>query len=128
MKRFKRFDVLGVAALLVTFLSAGCGTGGSQSAGTSRSGGGGGGGGTAHSVNLTWAASTSLVPSYNVYRSLQSGSHYQFLNQVVDSSPTDKMYTDSTGVSGNDYFYVVTALDINGVESTLSNEVRVHIP
>ena len=128
MTKFKRFDVLGVVALLVTFLSVGCGTGGggSKSSGTSFSGGGGGG--TAHSVTLQWAASTSLVPSYNVYRSLQSGSHYEFLNQVVDSSPADKMYTDSTVMSNKDYFYVVTALDLNGVESTFSNEVHVHIP
>ena len=38
------------------------------------------------------------------------------------------MYTDNTVVSGQTYYYVVKAVDVNGVESLASNEVEAVIP
>lgn len=56
---------------------------------------------------LTWNASTDAkVTGYNVYRSNTSGGGYVKLGDKVTSST----YTDSTAVSGNTYYYVVTAV------------------
>jgi hypothetical protein len=79
----------------------------------------------AHSVDLTWTASTSVVTGYNVYRGTISGGPYTLLNtsQIVLTT-----YTDSTVQSGQTYFYVVTAVDSNNIESVFSNEVSAVIP
>ena len=79
----------------------------------------------AHSVALSWNASTSVVSGYNVYRSTVSGSQYNKLNLTLAGSLT---YTDSTVVNGTTYYYVTTAIDSNGVESNFSNEVSAFIP
>ena len=76
---------------------------------------------TTHSATLNWDASTSAVVGYNVYRATQAGGPYTKLN----SSPTERTsYTDSTVQADLTYFYVVTAVDANGVESVGSNEVQ----
>jgi hypothetical protein len=79
-----------------------------------------------HSVTLSWAASSSTgVVGYNVYRSSVSGGPYARITAGPDGSVT---YTD-TGVSaGNSYFYVVTAVQGNGTESTYSNQAMAVIP
>jgi len=78
-----------------------------------------------HSVTLTWAASTSTVAGYNVYRGVQSGGPYTQMNEVLDVSTN---YMDNTVQSGQTYYYVVTAEGTNGLESVYSNEVVVVIP
>jgi len=78
-----------------------------------------------HSVALTWNASTSTVLGYNVYRSTVSGSGYARVNS---SQVTTLVYTDSTVLNATTYFYVTTAVDASGVESTFSNEVSAAIP
>ena len=81
----------------------------------------------AHSVDVTWAASTSTpLQGYNVYRSTVSGGPYSKLSATL--SPTTLVYTDTTPVSGKQYFYVVTALNTSGAESSASSEVAVTIP
>jgi fibronectin type 3 domain-containing protein len=79
----------------------------------------------AHSVTLTWIASTSAVAAYDVYRSTKSGGPY-FKLTVIPASMTK--YTDKFVESGKTYFYVVTAVDSRGVESLHSNEVSASVP
>jgi fibronectin type 3 domain-containing protein len=80
----------------------------------------------AHSVTLTWDASPSPTTSgYNIYRSTVSGGGYARIN----SSPVGSLsYVDTTISGGAIYYYVATAVDVNGDESTPSNEMQVIIP
>jgi hypothetical protein len=78
-----------------------------------------------HTVALTWNASSSQVIGYRVYRSESSGSSYNSLN---GSAVNTLSYTDSTVSSGTTYYYVVTAVDSTGVESTYSNQVTAVVP
>ena len=78
-----------------------------------------------HSVALAWNASTSTVSGYNIYRSTVSGSSYTKINP---SLITLLNYTDLTVQSGTTYFYVTTAMDLNGNESVHSNEVSASVP
>jgi fibronectin type 3 domain-containing protein len=78
-----------------------------------------------HSVSLSWAASTSTVAGYNVYRSTVSGQSYVRVNGSVVTSLS---YKDSTVQSGTTYFYVTTAVDSSGNESVFSNQVSATIP
>jgi fibronectin type 3 domain-containing protein len=78
-----------------------------------------------HSTTLSWTASTSTVMGYNAYRGTVSGGPYTKLNASVNTSTT---YTDSTVQSGQTYFYVVTAVDSSGVESSYSNQASGAIP
>jgi len=81
----------------------------------------------AHSVDVTWAASSSSpLQGYNVYRSTVSGGPYTKISPVL--SPTTLLFTDTTPLSGKQYFYVVTALATSGAESSASSEVAVTIP
>jgi fibronectin type 3 domain-containing protein len=79
----------------------------------------------AHSVTLSWTASTSTVAGYNVYRSSVSGGPYTKLNASPDTSTT---YVDSAVQAGQTYYYVVTSVDSAGTESTFSAEVSATIP
>jgi hypothetical protein len=78
------------------------------------------------SVRLSWTASTSLnVTSYNVYRGTTTGGPYV----KVNSSPVAALtYVDSSVSSGRSYFYVATAVDGNGNESTYSTEAAATVP
>jgi Carboxypeptidase regulatory-like domain len=81
----------------------------------------------AHSVALTWNASTSVVTGYNVYRSTVSGSQYI----KVNSSPVSVLaYTDTTVVSGSNitYYYVTTAVNSSGLESIYSTQTSATVP
>ena len=81
--------------------------------------------GQTHSVALTWTASTSTVSGYNIYRSTVSGSGYAKLNSSLVASLS---YSDTTVQSGATYFYVATAVDSGGDESTDSNQASAVIP
>ncbi len=79
----------------------------------------------AHSVTLSWTASTSTVVGYNVYRSTTSGGPYS----LITTSPIGGItFTDNGVQSGVTYFYVVTAVDSNGNESAFSNEASATVP
>jgi hypothetical protein len=78
-----------------------------------------------HSATLNWTASTSTVAGYNVYRSTVSGGPYNKINPSLDANLT---YTDNSVVSGQTYYYVVTAVDSNNVESAYSNQASGVIP
>jgi len=78
-----------------------------------------------HSVTLTWTASTSTVSGYNVYRSTTNGSGYTKINSGLVAGLT---YDDTSVQSGTTYYYVATAVDANGDESTDSNQATAVIP
>ena len=80
----------------------------------------------AHSVSLSWTASSSpQVAGYNVYRTITSGSGYTLLNK---SPITATSYTDQTVNGGTTYYYVSTAISTSGAESSYSNQTSVTIP
>jgi fibronectin type 3 domain-containing protein len=79
-----------------------------------------------HSVSLSWTASTSAnVTSYNNYSSTRSGGPYTRLTATPSSTTT---YTDTTVQTGQTYYYVVTSVDSNNVESAYSTEVSAIVP
>ena len=78
-----------------------------------------------HSVSLSWNPSTSVVVGYNIYRGGTSGGPYSKINTALDASTN---YTDTNITSGQTYFYVTTAVDGSGNESTFSNQVQAVIP
>ena len=79
-----------------------------------------------HSVALSWNTSTSSdVVGYNVYRGTVSGGPYTRINSSLTTAPYS---TDSTVQGGQTYYYVTTAVDSTGMESTYSNQVQALIP
>lgn len=77
-----------------------------------------------HTVHLSWKASPSSVIGYRVYRGDKSGGPYA----PVASSVSGVSYDDSTVDSGSTYYYVVTAVDATGEESTDSNQAKAVVP
>jgi len=77
-----------------------------------------------HSVALSWR-DTSSVAGYNVYQATVSGGLYTKLTSSLDTLPS---YTDSTVTDGQTYYYVVTAVGSDGLESAYSNATAVVIP
>jgi hypothetical protein len=81
---------------------------------------------SAHSVGLSWDASTSAsIAGYNVYRSGSQSGPFTRLNGSLVSGLA---YTDGTVVGGDTYFYVTTAVDEHGDESPHSNTAKAVIP
>jgi hypothetical protein len=80
---------------------------------------------TQHSVSLSWTDTNSGIAGYNIYRGSVSGGPYTQINSALDTTPT---YSDTSVVSGQTYYYVATAVDGSGVESTHSNEAEGVIP
>jgi fibronectin type 3 domain-containing protein len=79
----------------------------------------------AHSVALSWAASTSMVTGYNVYSSTVSGGPYVETN----TSPVGTTsYTDSNVQAGQTYYFVVTSVDSTNLESSYSTQVSAAVP
>jgi fibronectin type 3 domain-containing protein len=79
-----------------------------------------------HSVVLQWTASATAGVNYNVYRGLSLDNY-----SLITTSPisgTTYTDTDPTLQSGSTYYYVVTAVNSSGVESTDSNAVSAQIP
>jgi Domain of unknown function (DUF4082) len=79
-----------------------------------------------HIVALSWkaAAANAKVVSYSLYRSSISGSSYGLLASAIGSA----VYTDQSVQPAAVYYYVVTAVDSTGRESTYSNETKTTIP
>ncbi len=79
-----------------------------------------------HQVDLSWNPSNSQgIIGYNVYRGSKTGGPYSKLNPVLDAVTG---YTDSSVTAGQSYYYVTTAVDTAGVESSYSNEVPAAVP
>ena len=82
---------------------------------------------SAHSVNVMWDPSPSTnLQGYKVYRSQVSGGPYSSISAVLGTSTSQ--FADTTVFSGQKYFYVVTSIDVNGLESGPSTEVSVTVP
>jgi hypothetical protein len=79
----------------------------------------------AYSVDLNWSASTSSVTGYNIYSGTASGGPYTKLT----SSPVPSTdYTDGSVQQGKTYYYVVTSVNSDNVESAYSTQVSAVIP
>lgn len=79
-----------------------------------------------HYITLSWSASSSpSIAGYNVYRSGTSGGPYTKQNTALVSPLA---FTDTTVQAGQSYFYVLTAVNTNGIESGYSTEVSVLVP
>jgi len=78
-----------------------------------------------HSVDLSWKASTSSVTGYNVYRGTTNGGPYSKINSSLITSLN---FSDTSVNSGNTYYYVSTAVDSAGAESSYSNQASAQIP
>jgi hypothetical protein len=79
-----------------------------------------------HSVGLAWTDSATTVAGYNVYRGTNAGGPY--VTKLTASPTTSTQFTDTGLQSGQTYYYVVTAVDSNGVESVYSNQATASIP
>jgi fibronectin type 3 domain-containing protein len=76
-------------------------------------------------VVLGWSGGSSQVTGYYTYRGSVSGGPYSKLT----SAPIDlTSYTDQSVIGGNTYYYVVTAVDDAGMESSYSEQVEAVIP
>jgi fibronectin type 3 domain-containing protein len=62
---------------------------------------------------------------YNVFRGTQSGGPYQAINSSLVPA-TD--YTDNSVAAGATYYYVLTSVNSEGLESVYSNPVKAVIP
>lgn len=80
---------------------------------------------TQHSITIGWTETqgTDIATGFNIYRSTTTGGPYSKLT-ISPLSISTLSYQDTTGVGGTKYFYVVTAIDANGVESANSSEVN----
>jgi fibronectin type 3 domain-containing protein len=81
--------------------------------------------GQQQSVALNWDKSPTQVVGYFVYRSSKPSGPYSKLNAEAN---VDTRYTDSSVAGGQEYFYVVTAVNSENIESSFSNSVSVTIP
>jgi hypothetical protein len=79
--------------------------------------------GSTDTVSLTWDAPSGIhgaaVESYNIYRSTSPGSGYVKIN---DQPVTGTSFVDTSCEDGVRYYYVLTSLDDEGIESSMSQE------
>jgi fibronectin type 3 domain-containing protein len=80
---------------------------------------------TNRAVTLSWTASSSSISGYNIYRSIVSGGPYAQVNSSILTTPS---YTDQAVAAGSTYYYRVTAVGTNGMQSAYSNEATVVVP
>ena len=76
-------------------------------------------------VNLSWQPSSSSVAGYNVYRGSQSAGPFTKINPRLETATA---YTDNSVTSGQTYYYVTTAVDSSGLESSYSNVAQAIVP
>jgi len=63
------------------------------------------------------------VVSYSVKRSNTENGTYSQIGTVSDNESSSYTFTDNTAVDGTEYYYVVTAIDQNSNESSISAKV-----
>jgi hypothetical protein len=79
-----------------------------------------------HRVDLSWNASQSSgVVGYNVYRGDTTGGPYSRINVSLEASTS---FRDAVVSGGSTYYYVVTAVDGNSLESGYSSQAKAVIP
>jgi fibronectin type 3 domain-containing protein len=74
---------------------------------------------------LPGTADIHAVVGYNLYRGATSGGPYAKVNPVLNASTS---YTDNSVQAGTTYYYVSTAVNGSGTESTYSNQLQAGIP
>jgi fibronectin type 3 domain-containing protein len=79
----------------------------------------------ARSITLKWNPETSDVVGYYVYRSASSDGPWMRLNASIETTIS---FTDSSVQGGQLYFYAVSAVSFDYVESDLSQALSVAIP
>jgi len=111
-------QIIVILASIAFFRACGGGGGGSVDVTTERT--------AAHSVELSWTASTSSnATGYNIYRSTSPDGPFTKIN----STPVlGTEYTDTTVASGMTYYYAATSVDLDGGESAYSGLVQVDVP
>ena len=77
------------------------------------------------SATLTWGASTSSVVGYNAYRGSSASGPYTLLNSAPVAQLT---YKDTTVQAGQTYYWEVTAVGTDGLESAPTAPVSATIP
>ena len=80
---------------------------------------------TPHTVALSWAPAATGVTGFKTYVSMVSGGPYVQIGSAPSTTPA---YTDSSVVSGQTYYYVVTAVNAANQESLYSGEVAAIVP
>jgi hypothetical protein len=78
-----------------------------------------------HAVALAWTASSSTVSGYKVYRSTTNGSNDTKINASLIATWN---YVDSSVQNGTTYYYVTTAVDSGGAESSYTNQASAANP
>jgi len=78
-----------------------------------------------HSVTLSWAASTTPVVGYNVYRATPPNGPYSKLNPEPIMTTH---FTDTRVEAGHTYTYHVTAVDGKKLESAATTDVTATVP
>lgn len=82
--------------------------------------------GTSHWVTLDWTSSTSTnVVGYYVYRAKQTGGAYSQLNSTPLAATK---YRDTNVSPGSTYYYVITAVNADGIQSANSNVASAAVP
>jgi len=76
-------------------------------------------------VNMSWSPSNSAVIGYNAYSSEQTGGPYTEMNSAPVAAT---VYNDTAVQAGITYYFVVTAVNSNNVESVNSGEASVQVP
>jgi hypothetical protein len=78
----------------------------------------------AHTVDLSWQASSSTVLGYYVYR----GAGVSSLSKLTGTIDPNTSYADSSVQDGQTYVYAVTSVGSDNVESVPSIPITVTIP
>jgi hypothetical protein len=79
----------------------------------------------AQSVYLTWDAGEGNPVGFNVFRGTAQGGPFSQINTALDSSTN---YTDYTVAAGTTYYYVTTAVNSEGQQSSYSNVTEAVVP
>jgi hypothetical protein len=78
-----------------------------------------------HFVTLTWSPSASDVAAYNVYRSKSAAGPFSRTATIVAAKT---QYVDDHVKAGETYYYVVTSVSSEGMESTDSTLAIATVP
>jgi len=82
-------------------------------------------GGSQRSVTLSWKPESTPVAGYNVYRAAKKTGPYSKLTSPLDTA-TD--YLDTNVTAGSTYYYEVTAVNDQGLESARTAPIGATIP
>lgn len=78
-----------------------------------------------HSATVSWNSSASKVNGYFVYRGTNAGGPYSKLNLAPVPGT---VFVDLSVAPGQTYYYVITALGSDNVESAFSKEASIFVP